>query len=90
MNKINIDLSKDLTKLSITNPIAHEFEHAYQFYTAQLGFAANTSKMGASYQRLEDQAYQRGNLFSGNSMLNNGSHKINSKALNDYSFKNIN
>ena len=54
--------------------LAHELKHAYQYYNRELGFLLKNGVQDDSSDSkdLERQATVRGNMFSGNTLLNNG------------------
>ena len=80
MNQINIDISQDIgTDMEAMNPVAHELKHAYQYYTGLLGFYGK--KGFGNHKLLEQQAYQRGDLFNGSTMLYNHHFKYNLDAV---------
>jgi RHS repeat-associated protein len=73
IRKINIDTRSDLFFM---NALAHELKHAYQYYQCRLVFIGGT-KMGLNSQEFEKEAFERGNRFSGSTLLNNNFFKIN-------------
>src|SRR5574344_1630402 len=80
MNLINIDLAtKEENPVFFLSIIAHELKHAYQFYNGALGFVIENGKQISSSdsKMLEKEAFTRGNMFSGNTMLNNGRFNLN-------------
>ncbi len=80
MNIINISLSSKSDNINLfMGTLAHELKHVYQFYNGELGFVVQDGKQIASSnsKKLEKAAFVRGDMFSGATMLNNGSFKLN-------------
>jgi RHS repeat-associated protein len=67
VRQINIDLSRETFPMS---NLAHEFKHAFQFFEGRVVFSEGT-KGGFNSQELEHEAFERGNRFSGKTLINN-------------------
>ncbi len=80
MNLINIDLaSKAENPAFFLSTIAHELKHAFQFYNQEFGFILTDGIQTSSSmsKELEKKAFVRGDMFSGNTMINNNKFNMN-------------
>ena len=79
-NVINISLASKCNNVNlIMEPLAHELKHTYQFYEGKLGFVIDDKGKqitASNSKHLEQEAFTRGAMFSGNSMLNNGKFRL--------------
>ena len=79
-NVINISLASKHNNVNfMMESLAHELKHAYQFYEGRLGFVIDDDGKqitASNSKHLEQEAFTRGAMFSGNTMSNNSNFRL--------------